>query len=158
MAIFAEEVQPTLAGDGVIGIEVQANSPDMAAGLHLAKATGVVVADVDPGSPADTAGVQAQDIVTTVDGAPIEIVPMFGLAMSSHAPGDTVTLGPLRGTTVLAVNVPVVDSSNPFTAELVLCPNKFARSSERPQIGGSGPAGRTIPGPPDTALSSLRLC
>ena len=96
---------------GVIGIEVQANSPDMAAGLHLSKTTGVVVADVDPGSPADTAGVQAQDIVTTVDGAPIEIVPMFGLAMSSHAPGDTVTLGLLRGTTVLAVNVPVVEDA-----------------------------------------------
>jgi serine protease Do len=96
---------------GVIGIEVQANSPDMAAGLHLSKTTGVVVADVDPGSPADTAGVQAQDIVTTVDGAPIEIVPMFGLAMSTHAPGDTVTLGLLRGTTVLAVNVSLVEDA-----------------------------------------------
>ena len=92
---------------GVIGIEVQANSPDMAAGLHLSKTTGVVVADVDPGGPADTAGVQPQDIVTTVDGAPVEIVPMFGLAMSSHAPGETVTLGLLRGTTVLDVHVPV---------------------------------------------------
>jgi serine protease Do len=83
----------------------------MAAGLNLSKTTGVVVADVDPGSPADTAGVQAQDIVTTVDGAPIEIVPMFGLAMSSHAPGDTVMLGLLRGTTALAVNVPVVEDA-----------------------------------------------
>ena len=53
----------------------------------ICRATGVVVADVDPGSPAHTAGVQPQDIVTTVDGAPIGIVPMFGLAMSSHAPG-----------------------------------------------------------------------
>ncbi len=94
---------------GIIGIEVQANSPDMAAGLHLSKSTGVVVADVEPGSPADIAGVQTQDIVTTVAGAPVGIVPMFALAMSSHAPGETVTLGLLRGTNELSVDVPVIE-------------------------------------------------
>ena len=35
------------------------------------------MADVDPGSPADTAGVQTQDIVTTVDEATVEILDDF---------------------------------------------------------------------------------
>jgi serine protease Do len=96
---------------GVIGIDVQANSVDLAAGLQLSRASGVIVADVDPGSPAEAAGVQTQDIVTTVDGAPTEIVPMFGLEMSSHAPGDTVTLGLLRGTTAITVKVPVIEEA-----------------------------------------------
>jgi serine protease Do len=96
---------------GVIGIDVQANSPDLAAGLHLSKTSGVIVSDVMPGGPAETAGVQPQDIVTTVDGISTEIVPMFGLEMSSHNPGDTVTLGLLRGTTALSVKVPVIEAS-----------------------------------------------
>ena len=96
---------------GVIGIDVQANSPDLAAGLHLSKASGIIVSDVAPGSPADLAGVQPQDLLLSVDGKPTEIVPMFGLEMSSHNPGDTVTLGLLRGTTPLSLSVSVIEES-----------------------------------------------
>jgi serine protease Do len=96
---------------GVIGIDVQANSPDLAAGLHLSQTSGIVVSDVLPGSPADEAGVQLQDIVTAVDGRPTQIVPMFGLEMSSHNPGDTVTFALIRGTTALSVKVPVIEES-----------------------------------------------
>jgi serine protease Do len=96
---------------GVIGIEVQANSPDLAAGLQLPKTSGVIVADVTADSPADEAGVQPADIVTAVDGTPTAIVPMFGLVMSSHAPGDTVTLDLLRGSTTLSLAVPIVEES-----------------------------------------------
>jgi serine protease Do len=96
---------------GVIGVDVQANSPDLAAGLHLSKVSGVIVSDVLPGSPAETAGVQPQDIVTTVDGTATEIVPMFSLEMSAHNPGDLVTLGLLRGTTALSVKVSVIEES-----------------------------------------------
>jgi serine protease Do len=117
---------------GVIGIEVQANSPDLAAGLHLSKTTGVVVADVDPDSPAETAGVQAQDIVTDVDGAPTQIVPMFGLAMSSHPPGDTVTLGLLRGTNALVVKVPVIEDAR-FDDRLATLADPVTNSV--PQLG-----------------------
>jgi serine protease Do len=96
---------------GVVGISVQANTPDLAAGLQLSKTSGVLVADVMPGSPAETAGVLPKDIVTTVNGTATEIVPMFGLEMSAHNPGDTVTLGLLRGTTTLSVTVSVIEGS-----------------------------------------------
>ncbi|HWF84512.1 MAG TPA: PDZ domain-containing protein, partial [Vicinamibacterales bacterium] len=96
---------------GVIGIEVQANSPELAAGLQLPKTSGVIVADVTADSPADEAGVRPADIVTAVDGTPTAIVPMFALAMSSHTPGDTVTLDLLRGETMLSLAVPIVEES-----------------------------------------------
>ena len=67
------------------------------------------MSDVLPGSPAETAGVLPQDIVTAVNGTATEIVPMFGLAMAEHDPGDTVTLSLLRGTTALSVKVSVIE-------------------------------------------------
>jgi serine protease Do len=99
---------------GIVGIEIQANSPDLAAGLHLSQASGVIVSDVMPNGPADVAGVQPQDIVTSVDRKATQSVPMFGLEMSSHKPGDMVTLGLLRGTTNLSLEMPVIEESRSF--------------------------------------------
>lgn len=43
---------------GVIGLEVQAITPSLAAGLKLPVDWGVIVSDVAPGSPAETAGLR----------------------------------------------------------------------------------------------------
>jgi serine protease Do len=96
---------------GTIGIEVQAISPELADGLQLSQTSGVIVSDVSPGSPAEEAGVQLSDIVTAVDSASTPIVPMFGLQMAAHSPGDTVKLELLRGTTALSMKVPLIESS-----------------------------------------------
>ncbi len=96
---------------GTIGVDVQAISPELADGLQLSQASGVMVSDVSPGSPAEEAGVQLSDIVTAVDGASTPIVPMFGLQMAAHSPGDTVKLELLRGTTALSINVPLIDAA-----------------------------------------------
>jgi serine protease Do len=95
---------------GTIGIDVQAISPELADGLQLSQTCGVMVSDVAPGSPAEQAGVQLRDIVTAVDGAATPIVPMFGLQMAAHSPGDTVRLELLRGTTALSVSVSMIDA------------------------------------------------
>jgi S1-C subfamily serine protease len=52
-----------------------------------------------------------QDIVTAVNGTATQIVPMFGLEMATHNPGDTVTLGLLRGTTTLSLTVSIIEES-----------------------------------------------
>src|SRR5262249_51546024 len=58
-----------------IGMNVQTITPDLASGLKLARDSGVIVSDVVPGGPADTAGLKAGDVILTVDGAPMDSLP-----------------------------------------------------------------------------------
>ena len=52
-----------------IGVIVQTITPELAEGLHLQRDFGVIVSDVVPGSPAESAGLKIQDIILSVDGA-----------------------------------------------------------------------------------------
>ena len=58
-----------------LGIAAQGITPELAAGLGLARETGVVVSDVEPGSAADQAGLRIGDILVAVDGHRIDILP-----------------------------------------------------------------------------------
>jgi serine protease Do len=60
---------------GVIGVNVQAITPALAAGLGLSRTSGVMVSDVMRDGPADVAGVQVQDVVATVNGKPVNSAP-----------------------------------------------------------------------------------
>src|SRR5258705_55325 len=56
---------------GQAGLEVQGITPDLAAGLKLPLGEGVIVSDVIPGSPAEKKGLKGQDLVTSIDGQPV---------------------------------------------------------------------------------------
>jgi serine protease Do len=88
---------------------VQAITPALAAGLHLARTVGVIISDVAPDGPAANAGVQVQDILTMIEGKPIDNVPALALEFYAHKAGDTVTLGLLRGTQPVTVTVSFVE-------------------------------------------------
>ena len=60
------------------GIGVQAITPELAAALKLGSDSGVIISDVIPGSPAETAGVKVQDVITSIDGHPINNLPSVG--------------------------------------------------------------------------------
>jgi len=55
--------------------------------------TGLVVADIVSGSPAEQAGLQPGDVITSLDGTPISISADLRTTLFSHHPGDTVALG-----------------------------------------------------------------
>jgi len=57
-----------------------------------AQAGGAQISNVDPGGPADQAGIKAGDVVTKVDDRLIEDGDALVAAVRSHAPGDKVTL------------------------------------------------------------------
>ena len=97
---------------GVMGVEVQANSPDLAAGLRLAQTTGVLVADVTPKSPAEAAGLYAGDIVIAIDGRPTQTVAAFGVEMSTHKPGDSASVRILRDTSTLTVRMRLIEQAD----------------------------------------------
>jgi serine protease Do len=58
-----------------LGIGAQGLTAELAAGLRLPREAGVIVSDVEPGSPADQAGVRIGDILEALDGRRIEVVP-----------------------------------------------------------------------------------
>ena len=92
-----------------IGAIIQTITPELAAGLHLQRDYGVIVADVLPGSPADTAGLKVQDIVVSVDGAPTGSLPLFAHSLYMHSSGERVKIEVLRGSNRLQMDVPLID-------------------------------------------------
>ncbi|MBI5430529.1 MAG: PDZ domain-containing protein [Nitrosomonadales bacterium] len=66
----------------------------------------VEAAKVMPGSPAETAGLRAGDLIVALDGAPVEnrgdqTLPAFRMAISGKRPGEKLKLQILRGNTPL---------------------------------------------------------
>src|SRR3984957_13326060 len=92
-----------------IGALVQTITPDMAAGLHLARDFGVIVSDLSPGGPADQAGLRIQDIILSVDGTPTGSLPMFAQKLYLHKTGDHAAIEILRGADRLKIDVGLME-------------------------------------------------
>lgn len=92
---------------GEIGVNPQTITPLLAEALALPVATGVILADVTPGSPAARAGLRRGDVVSALDGKPMENGRQFRINVYSRGAGQQVTLDVRRGEQRLAVRVPV---------------------------------------------------
>jgi putative serine protease PepD len=58
---------------------------------------GALVLNVEPGSPADAAGIEEQDVIIAVDGEPVGSSEELVVAVDAFAPGDTITIEVVRG-------------------------------------------------------------
>jgi S1-C subfamily serine protease len=76
---------------------VQDITPDIAQELGLEKAGGVVVAAVEPGSPASDAGIQPGDVIQGVNQKPVKNVDDFAAKIANAGKQDTVLLLIKRG-------------------------------------------------------------
>jgi len=82
---------------GEPGLKVQGITPLLAEGLHLGQNSGVVVADVTPGTPAATAGLKILDVVTHLDGKPIGNASEYFETLIHKKPGQELAISVLRG-------------------------------------------------------------
>ena len=73
-----------------IGLVVQDLTPDLA--QHFGVRRGVVVAQLDPKSPAETAGVARGDAIIKVDGRDVASREEFEQRIDDHTEGDRITL------------------------------------------------------------------
>lgn len=94
---------------GVIRMQAQNITPTMAAALRLPQDWGVIVSELEPGGPADKAGLRIGDIVLTIDGNPVDNMRQLGINLYKHAIGTEATLDVLRGSQRLTLRVPVVE-------------------------------------------------
>ncbi len=56
---------------GYLGVNIQSVTPDLSKAMKLEQETGVLVADVVSGGPADKAGIKAGDVIVKFDGKPV---------------------------------------------------------------------------------------
>jgi serine protease Do len=112
---------------GEIGVEAQTVTPGLAAALSLERDSGVVLADVLPGGPADAAGLKIGDIVLSLNGKPMENGRQFHVNLYRQHVSSVVTLQILRGADTFEKQVAVSVRSN--------SPERFAsRVNERQHL------------------------
>jgi serine protease Do len=94
---------------GSIGIQFQAAQSSAVGRVYGFANGGVLVGEVVPNGPAAKAGIQPQDIIVSVDGAPIKNGDELIAIVSTKHPGATVKLGILRGSQHLNLEVGIMD-------------------------------------------------
>ncbi len=82
----------TYGQSGYIGVSVQTLDAQTAAQLGLTVSSGALVRSIQPGSPADRAGMTRNSVITTVGGSQIASLDDLDVALRSHKPGDHVSV------------------------------------------------------------------
>jgi serine protease Do len=98
----AKEILPQLRQRGKVvrgwlGVQIQALTDDMARTYRMKDNKGALISDVTSDSPAEKAGLKADDVVVGVDGKGIEDNSDLSRYIASKSPGTTVNLRVLRG-------------------------------------------------------------
>ena len=81
---------------GLLGVSVQALTPDIARSLHLDNAHGVLVNSITAGGAAEKAGLQRGDVITSVNGNPVKDTNSLRNEVSEMMPGTDVKVALLR--------------------------------------------------------------
>lgn len=87
----------TEGAGGYFGIQAQEISREMAKQLGIAKGSGVIVTEVDEGSPADNVGIQPQDVIMQVNRVAIKNMKDYMREITKAAASKNVTLLIKRG-------------------------------------------------------------
>jgi serine protease Do len=81
---------------GMIGVQVQNVTPELAKSFGMAEPKGALVAEVNPGTPGEKAGLQRGDIIVEFNGQPILEMNELPRMVAETAPGAKVNLKALR--------------------------------------------------------------
>jgi len=98
---MVQEVVPQLIAKGKVsrgwlGVGIQAVTEDLASQFHLEREEGVLVNEVFEGEPAQKAGIQAGDIILSVDNAAVDTPTSLAKAVAGLTPGKPAVLKILR--------------------------------------------------------------
>jgi serine protease Do len=96
---------PARMTPGWLGIRIQEITPKIASDLHLGSTKGVLIADVDTGGPADSAGLRPQDVLLKYGGQPVSRLREVVRAIAAMRAGTTVRLTVLRENQLLQIDV-----------------------------------------------------
>jgi serine protease Do len=98
---------------GRIGVSIGAVPKEIAESIGLGKAQGAMVNGVEPGTPADKAGIEAGDIITKFNGQPIEKAPDLQRLVGATKPGTKSTIQVFRRGAYKELSVTVAELDAP---------------------------------------------
>jgi serine protease Do len=94
---------------GKIGVNIEQVTKDVAESIGLGKPQGALVRNVEPGSPAEKAGVEAGDIITRFDGKTIERFGELPRLVGNTKPGSKSVLTVFRRGSVRELSIVVAE-------------------------------------------------
>jgi serine protease Do len=152
-AIPAETVKTVVAqlkGKGAvtrgwIGVQIQPVTPEIADSLGMKKLGGALVAEPQKDGPAMKAGIQAGDVIATVDDKPVRDARDLARKIGGIAPGATVKLGIVRNGGEQTVSLTLGELPNAREAR-TNANQQPERGSSEPRLGLSLTPGGSEPG------------
>lgn len=94
---------------GMMGVTIQPLDENAAKALGLGSAKGALVSQVNPGSPAEKAGLAAGDVVTEVNGQPVGDAHELTSRIGAMAPGESASITYMRKGQTKTVKVILVE-------------------------------------------------
>jgi len=119
---------------GYLGISMNDVTPDNAQFFNLKEASGAIIAQVTPDSPAGHAGLKQGDVITSLNGRQILNGSELQVAVSQMRPGTQLTLGILRNGQLN--NIPV--TTGEYHAKGELASNSDAQDQQPGHTGKLG--------------------
>jgi serine protease Do len=98
---------------GYIGVRLQDMTDALARALDLQQAEGTLVAQVEPDSPAEAAGLRSGDVILEIEGQEVESSRELSFAVAERAPGDEVALTVRRDGEARAVRMALGSRETP---------------------------------------------
>ncbi len=106
-ATTAQLIQHGHVDHGYLGISMNDVTPDNARFFNLQDASGAIVAQVTPNSPAARAGLRQGDVIAQLNGQRIANGSALQVAVSEDAPGTKLALGILRDGKAMSLDITV---------------------------------------------------
>ena len=117
-----------------IGVGVQDITPAIADSFGLKARVGAIVTDVQPGSPAAKAGIASGDVITSIEGKPIDSSSRLALTVSESNPGTKLAIDLLHDGK--AENLFVTTTSKPNTGQADSDDNGSVSSDDQGVLNG----------------------
>jgi len=116
---------------GYLGITMNDVTPENSSFFNLPDATGAIISQVTPDSPAGTAGLKSGDVLRELNGNRIVNGSALQVAVSQIAPGNSITLGILRDGKEQSLKVKVGE----FNAKTEVADNTSGKASKGGKLG-----------------------
>lgn len=130
---------------GRLGVGIQDITPDLADALGLGDLRGALVANVEPGSAADRAGLKTGDVVTAVDGNAVRGATDLRNRIGLTPVGSEIRLTVKRGSEQREIEVTTTSESRTSSGlSGTLLDGAILRDASAPEAGAAGASGVVI--------------